>query len=285
MSEAAAKKKEEVPKAAASAKVRSSTDESSETTIKQQSVRFAADTKKPTRRGVAAPPQAILRHQHVGKANLKRDLPIFFGVLAFLLFVAFQVGDVGHVPTKEDIASGKAKKPKDLKAMRENLGQMLVAFQHEQEGRRRKTECGLFLAESTIPHAGLSWYAGRTTEPGELVLESGVPLQVDGVDLFDNDFLLKHHPGIINVERAQDGLRATQHIQAGEELFISFEQHPHSKLGDSHSLYSSVPTPNDYKLAEEVFDIEAEAHMLATINRKFGPRIKKTADRSAGGGE
>ena len=226
-------------------------------------VSFAPETKQQAPLRIVyrpLPPAPIIsqtKHK-VGKFEPKRDLPIFFAVFALLIGVAFLSNDVGRTHTPEELK--KLKKKPSINDIKDLLVKASEEFKRVEEGRRRKTECGLFLGESTIPSAGLSWYSGRNFETGEVVLDVGAKLLLE--DVFENELFVKHHPFMVNIERDQGRFRATRPIQTGEELFLSVMQHPHARLGVEHPLFHNIPTAKDYRIAEEIFLIEADTLIL-----------------------
>jgi hypothetical protein len=231
---------------------------------KKPSVRFAPDSKP----AYIPPPRAPLisqSRQKVGKVNLKRDIPIFLAVFGALLAITYVSKDVGKTSPGD---KGKRSQRPSMDDIKKLLVKTTEDFKREEKGRRRKTDCGLFLGDSTIPSAGLSWYAGRNFEPGDVVLETGTELQ-EGV--FHNELFLKHHPFMVNIERDQGQFRATRSIQQGEELFLPVLQHPHARLGVEHPLFRSIPTSKDYIMAEEIYRMEAEVQILGDTALKQGP--------------
>ena len=129
---------------------------------KTPSVRFSPDTKPASKRRPkpSTPPRSVKR-SYIGKANLKRDIPIFLGIMAFLLWVAISTANVGKP---------KPKNKKGLKNMKKELSNIAKAYQKDMEGRRRSTECGIFLGSSSIPSAGISWFAGKLFQEGDVVV-------------------------------------------------------------------------------------------------------------------
>ena len=262
MGEAEANTKEQLPDSAAAVmSTAAAQTQANDNPKTQTTVRFAPDTKTAPARVVYRPqPQAPLisqsRHK-VGKFEPKRDVPIFLAVFVILFTVAIVSNDIGRSYTPEELK--RMKKKPSIKDVKDLLVKASAEYRRVEEGRRRKTECGLFLGESTIPSAGLSWYSGRDFEPGEVVLEKGDNI---GEDVFDNELFIKHHPFMVNVERDQGQFRATRAIQQGEELFLSVMQHPHSRLGLEHPLFRNIPTEKDYRTAEDIFLIEADTLIL-----------------------
>lgn len=232
---------------------------------KKSTVRFAPES-KPSRITPSRAPLISQSRQKVGKVNLKRDIPIFLGVFGALLAVTYVSKDIGKVSNLEQ--KGKGSRRPSIDDVRKLLVKTTEDFKREEEGRRRSTDCGLFLGDSTIPSAGLSWYAGRNFQPGDIVLDTGTELE-EGV--FHNELFLKHHPFMVNIERDQGQFRAIRSIQQGEELFLPVLQHPHARLGVEHPLFHNIPTSKDYILAEEIFRMEADVQLLGEKPLLHGP--------------
>jgi hypothetical protein len=138
--------------------------------------------------------------------------------------------------------------------------------------------CRLFLGESSIPSASLSWFAGKRYDVGDVIFSS--PLKIknsedkdneqechfrtltpDVVQLHDHELFLKHHPTLANLEHRLNpsypdhyDYVAIRTISPGDELWIHVEHHPHRHLGVSHPYYRNIPTPKDYFLAELVVE-------------------------------
>jgi hypothetical protein len=101
---------------------------------------------------------------------------------------------------------------------------------------------------------------------------------------------MKHHPYMFNVKR-RDGASgpyvATRAIEPGEELFLPYESHPHSLLGEDHVLFHNIPLANDYELAEAIFIMEVQIQVYGTGKQHVTRKIPRRGviDRSAGGGK
>ena len=98
--------------------------------------------------------------------------------------------------------------------------------------------------------------------------------------------LLKHHPFLANVEgpiwseksdilapSTVESLKATRVIEPGEELFLSFSEYPLH-----HSDVVSIPTLEDYELADEIVNDEIRS-------QRRGAGTRKTGALSMGGGK
>lgn len=95
-------------------------------------------------------------------------------------------------------------------------------------------------------------------------------------------FLLKHHPFLANLQggplwsnnadvSSVTTLRAARVIEPGEELFLSFEQHPQQQ-----SDFISLPTLEDYELADEIVRDEIRT-------QRRGPAMRKAGSQAMGG--
>ena len=99
--------------------------------------------------------------------------------------------------------------------------------------------------------------------------------------------MLKHHPFLANIHGGPvwsdgndsvepspvAGLKADRVIEAGDELFLSYEKHP-----QQHLDIFSYPTLKDYALADEIVNDEIRTQRRGAAARKIGKM-------SAGGGE
>ena len=101
---------------------------------------------------------------------------------------------------------------------------------------------------------------------------TGTPFVVDSFAL-----LIRHHPTLHNVDgdlmlskqQQQHPIIATRSIQVGEELFLSYNNHPHSHLkskdvqrtphhvdsnvnNNDHPVFHNIPLLEDYNIADEI---------------------------------
>ena len=103
-------------------------------------------------------------------------------------------------------------------------------------------------------------------------------------------FVLKHHPFLANLnggptwsEKAEGspaetmGLKALRIIEPGEELFLSFGEHPQRALQE-RSSFINLPTLEDYEMADEIVRDEIKTQRRGTATRRAGAQW-------AGGGE
>ncbi len=124
--------------------------------------------------------------------------------------------------------------------------------------------------------------------PGVFYPVDGEQHEVEGKTAFVSQygFLLKHHPLLANlrggpiwsddndfVKSPVANLRADRVIEAGDELFASYENHPQKHFG-----IFSYPTLEDYALADEIIHDEIRTQRRGAATRKVGKM-------SAGGGE
>ena len=110
------------------------------------------------------PPQQVQNPAKVGKANPKRDIPIFLGFVCLLFLIAYATSGIGS--TKE------LEKKKSVKQLQEDVRRSMEAAHVKEQARKRATECGLFLASSSIPGAGLGIFAGKRFEIGDEVVSA-----------------------------------------------------------------------------------------------------------------
>lgn len=137
--------------------------------LERKNSQTEAGSAKPTT--LRQPLPKLLLHNNpakVGKANLKRDIPIFLGILGFLLLQAYLLNDVGKPSNTND----KKDKKKTLQDMQQVLRKQLEESHARELARKRTMECDLFLATSSIPGAGLGIFAGKRFEAGAEVVST-----------------------------------------------------------------------------------------------------------------
>jgi hypothetical protein len=125
--------------------------------------------------------------------------------------------------------------------------------------KRRKAPCDLFLYNGSIPGTGLSYFAGRDFEIGDLLLEDVSYVPLENIFVLPSAFVLKPHPLLANVqgilyhdasnEEAPNSfqLRASQSIAVGDELFVQYDVILHNR-----SIFRHVPSVADYELTAEI---------------------------------
>ena len=250
---------------------------------KDSSVTFAPNTKppkafRPSKIGYKDPPQ---RNQtKFGKANLARDIPIFVGIIAILLFFAFQMGEIGEISNNGVKESPTAKLDRLKASIEEQMNKKKEIYENRMIG------CNLFLADSTIPGAGLSLFSGTHYNKSATVLQSSLAFKFiqNNKTLIDYALLLKHHPLLANLKgdvwmlNGNNGnstmtMKASQEIFPGQELFLSFDDHPASSHLQTQ-LFLNIPIPTDFELADEIVKDE--------IITQTGTR--QTGERPSGGG-
>jgi len=184
------------------------------------------------------------------------------------------------------------------------------------QGRGRQFPCALFVGDSSIPFAlgggkssrervtSQSLFAGKNYSAGDLILPAPkylVPLRLAVSDddpepalfLAPHAFLIKHHPTLANVKGkfvmgngSADSdlggfeLRALVPIPAGSELFVSYEDHPHSFVFGTTTgqrLFGHIPTEADYQLADDIqSDTLAAVRVTQVENSRTGARTVVT---------
>jgi hypothetical protein len=182
-----------------------------------------------------------------GKGNPVRDAILLVSLLVFFIFISGE-----HEPTK------KSKEDLDVPPPRTLLDK-LKDLAMEAGQKRRKTLCNLFLYNGSIPGTGLSYFAGRDFEVGELLLEEFSSIPLENMFVSPTAFVLKHHPLLSNVQgvlyyAASDlgapssfQLRASQPISVGDELFAQYDAALHNR-----SIFRHIPSIADYDLTAEI---------------------------------
>lgn len=209
-----------------------------------------------------------------GKGHPCRDLLTLLSIVGILLVVTMDFSsDTPEFDPEE--RTPKEKAASRLNKVKESLERSL---QDHIEATRRMASCDIFISSSSIPGTGNGLFAGRAYQEGETVLLDtkafghpilGLP---SNAALSQYAFLVKHHPTLVNLEGSLFHVdfdhfkaggqtfqfKATQQIKAGEELFVSFENHPQSS-----SLFPSkeklpfmlyIPTYNDYNTIDSILD-------------------------------
>lgn len=211
----------------------------------------------------------------MGKTNPLRDLLVFLGILGGL--AAFFWSDETIIQTKEEHAAARAiKQAQDLALQTINTEKVKEQKELQQrelfeklDSKRRRVPCDLFLGPSSVPGAGIGLFAGKDFAQGENVddsLWSTFPLLIaSGQFMHPTLLLLQHHPILANVHaqvidedvtmvnssRQRMKLHTTSDIKAGQEIFVPFEQHPHSS-NTQHPLFRDMLTPNDFRVADHI---------------------------------
>lgn len=128
----------------------------------------------PSRHTTAAPPsmssqprrqqpQQVRNPAKVGKANPKRDIPVFLGIVGLLFLIAWATSGIGGAKEME--------KKKSVRQIQEDLRKQFEVAASLEKARKRTMECDLFLAHSSIPGASqLGVFAGKRYEKGDEVV-------------------------------------------------------------------------------------------------------------------
>jgi hypothetical protein len=236
----------------------------------RRSVRFSPGTKVGNTNGSMKQPIPRINPSRVGKANPIRDLGLLAGAIGFLSLIAYLTRNVG-MPNDEE---------KSIRQVREQMKQKIIKEKEAEKKRKRKTECGIFLGTSSIPGAGFGVFAGKPLEKGDGLLDQlgpGLFYQLGDQMVSQYGLVLKHHPHLVNLESDASGVfKASRSIEAGDELFLDFESHPHSILGSKVSYFENIPLIEDYEIADMIVKGQLEH-----LNRYRGSR-KKIADAGAG---
>jgi hypothetical protein len=241
-------------------------------------VTFAPNTKppkpfRPTTIGYEVPPKR--NATKFGQANLARDIPIFVLVMSLLLGASLMLGGT---PTK---GSGLADKKELLEGLKVRLEEALSL--KVERYNNRAVDCNLFLADSSIPGAGLSLFSGQQFYASDTVLVSTLAFKLRNkiTELVDYGLILKHHPMSANLnggiwkhsgDRSVE-LKASKEILPGQELFLSFEDHPASTF--QSQLFVNIPRPEHYDLADVI--------LIDEIKTQVGKNQRRGVQNSGGG--
>jgi len=131
----------------------------------------------------------------------------------------------------------------------------------------------------SIPGAGLSLFAGKHYNTNDTVLTSNLAFKLgeESRNLLEFGLILKHHPLLANLNGGiwrHDGdgmseLTASKEILPGHELFLSFNDHPGST--SQSKLFSNIPQPEHYELADEIVKEEMKNQRRGTPRRGNQP--------------
>lgn len=123
----------------------------------------ATDANRPIRRQQQLKPVQPHNPAKIGKANPKRDIPLFLGLVGFLFLVAYSFSGVGT-----------EKKQKSVREMQAELRKHIEASHAREQAKKRTMDCDLFIASSSIPGAGLGVFAGKRYDIGDEVVSLGL---------------------------------------------------------------------------------------------------------------
>lgn len=198
------------------------------------------------------------RRTVVGKSNIIRDLSIFIAIVGILLGITLTPDSERRKAQKRERAEQKAMREKQ-KASRQRKSHAFV------EGIRRRSLCQVYLSDSSVAGSGLGLFAGKDYEEGELVIGTEILLRTVGEsDLYFSSqaLLLKHHHLLANLagtavsdstDPKEYSFTASRPITAGEELFLSFGQHPHALVPEL-GMDQYLLTESDYAIADEILN-------------------------------
>lgn len=155
--------------------------------------------------------------------------------------------------------------------------------------RSKKWDCGVLLAQSSIPNSVLGVFTYHDLEQGDEIfgplsststsISSSFPIPMqDGVTVPLHLPLFKHHSVYANV-KVNDSFTivATDTIQAGSELFINLDDdsmNPMYRDFYRNQLYPNDPTVQDYLEADSVVKDLFDA-LPTRAERKVGSRTKR----------
>lgn len=127
---------------------------------RQQAAKYSTSTpaSKPRRQQ----PQQVHNSAKVGKANPKRDIPIFLGLVGLLFLIAYSFSGIG--------GADEVQKKKSVKQLQEDLRKQFEVAHAREQARKRTMECDLFIATSSIPGTGIGVFAGKRFEVDDEVV-------------------------------------------------------------------------------------------------------------------
>ena len=243
---------------------------------KAKRVAFSASL-PPLKRNKPEDPRKI----KMGKANPLRDLLVFLGVMGGLVAYFWSDETVIKDQQERETARLEARAAEESRRMAniERIREMQASKEREvyekMDGKRRRAPCDIFVGPSSVPGAGLGLFAGRDFAQGDMVVEDPVgmlPLLIDELHAtHPMTLLLQHHPTLANARPqtlnnvGKDAskqfltLQATSAISTGQELFLTFDDHPHSHRAH-HSLFRDMIPPNDFRTADHIL-----SDMLKTV--------------------
>jgi len=224
---------------------------------------------------------------NMGKIEPCRDFgfPLLCFIVAFVF--CYQIGDIGTSSTSSGSSTDEpAKKKEEWTETFQSLMARKAKLAFDRRGGATALNCSLFYAQSNIPGAGFSLFAGRDYDTGDIVFEEGddfLPTtttttmstdqeeaEKDTVFIRRPAYLLKYHHLASNLEGTSfamaksaeelrtDGnfdLRASRPIKAGDELLLVPHQHPRSLVQQGllrHQFFNDIPSPEDYELANGI---------------------------------
>ena len=137
--------------------------------------------------------------------------------------------------------------------------------------------CNLYLADTSIPGAGFGLFAGKSIGEGSTVVDAGMILPIGSSTMAQHQLIIKPHSTASNVvlTKKPDGhayFVAKRNIEPGEEIFVD-EPTTGDDSASYYSLFTNVPTPASYALADDIL-----ANEFKDLTRKkttFGDRKSK----------
>jgi hypothetical protein len=226
------------------------------------------------------------------KGNPIRDAVLVLTFLGMLLYITADIGSPGRAQNAALKSSGLLAtveafltrftvnvNDKVAEKATSILGAVEEIMKSEAEKGMRADPCAVFMTTSSIPGAGGGLFAGQSFSLGDVVLETSMLLplhQEASIFVPPHALVINHHPELVNVqgklvanswdETTVYELKALRAIQPGEELMVSFSEHPHAVYG---SAFEHIPTLADYELADSV---RRESSTISNLLRSFGKK-------------
>ena len=109
-------------------------------------------------------PPPVANPAKFGKADPKRDILIFVGVMTVMFLISWELEDVGKPSTDP-----KKKSPlSQLKQMKKTLSKQFA--EKLSINKIERWDCDLFVTKSSIPNVGLGIFAGKNYTKGDVIV-------------------------------------------------------------------------------------------------------------------
>ena len=109
-------------------------------------------------------PPPVANPAKFGKADPKRDILIFVGVMTVMFLISWELEDVGKPSTDP-----KKKSPlSQLKQMKKTLSKQFA--EKQSINKIERWDCDLFVTKSSVPNVGLGIFAGKNYTKGDVIV-------------------------------------------------------------------------------------------------------------------
>jgi len=192
------------------------------------------------------------------KTNPLVHLGFFVGLISLMFLLSFMLNDIGTIP--------EHKKNKSIKGVKNSLEKFVKSAKLEDKWKDLNKEvCDLYIASSSIPGKKYGIFAGKSFAQGSEVLNEGISVLLNGVELELPHLLISSHPNITNVIHTREKeckkepyehcivspLQALREIQPGDELFLNEGK---QRLEDNNEMNGK------YKLLDDIIKDILHSH-------------------------